>query len=278
MFTRILVPLDGRPEAETALPVARVVASAFQAEVVLVRVVGEKDEPARTEAQAYLDSRAATPRDAHVGVQLVVLVGHPDVAIAEAAQAHSADLIVMTTHGRAGLARAVLGSVTAGVLEHSRLPMVVMRPRVRTIDAINTLLVPLDGSPGGALALATARDLARSTSARIVLVQVLEPLVRFLRGKYIDPQWEEEHRAAAQAYLDQLAAALRQAGFSATGQAVIGPVADTIAAQAEVNSSDLIVMSTHALTGPARGVLGSVADEVVRAAGCPVLLVRRPED
>jgi hypothetical protein len=55
-----------------------------------------------------------------------------------------------------------------------------------------------------------------------------------------------------------------------------GEVPDTIHAVAEETDADLIVMSTHALTGPARTVLGSVADAVVRTSRHPVLLARRP--
>lgn len=278
MFTRILVPLDGTPEAAAALPLARAMACATDADVMLVRVVEADDDATRAEACAYLESQAGSLRGDAARVQTTVLAGEPEIGIIESAEAHRADLIVMGTHGRAGLARAVLGSVTAGVLEHTRLPVLVVRSRARAAEAIRTLLVPLDGSPGGALALASARDLAKSTGARIVLLQVVEPLVRFLRGKYIDPEWEEEHRAAAQAYVDRLASALERAGYSASGQAVVGHVADSIAAQAEQTGADLIVMSTHALTGPVRGLLGSVADEVVRTADRGVLLVRRMDD
>jgi len=54
-------------------------------------------------------------------------------------------------------------------------------------------------------------------------------------------------------------------------------VAETIVAVAEEGAADLIVMSTQALTGAARALLGSVADAVVRSAHCPVLVVHRAE-
>ena len=56
-----------------------------------------------------------------------------------------------------------------------------------------------------------------------------------------------------------------------------GQVVNAIERLADDVDSDLIVMSTHALTGPARAVLGSVADELVRTSNRPVLLVRRPD-
>ena len=70
----------------------------------------------------------------------------------------------------------------------------------------------------------------------------------------------------------------RHPGVAVDGEARQAPdVADTIVAMAEEVESDLIVMSTQALTGPARALLGSVADAVVRRAHCPVLLVHRDE-
>jgi nucleotide-binding universal stress UspA family protein len=94
-------------------------------------------------------------------------------------------------------------------------------------------------------------------------------------GTYIDPLWDDESQASAQRYVDGLAARLQEAGVRAEGRALVGDVAATIAQTAAQVDADLIVMSTHALTGPARAVLGSVADEVVRIAHHPVLLVQR---
>jgi nucleotide-binding universal stress UspA family protein len=93
---------------------------------------------------------------------------------------------------------------------------------------------------------------------------------------FVDPGWEEASLSGAATYVTMLADRLRAAGLQADGRSVQGPVAKSIDAVAEELDTDLIVMSTHALTGPARAVLGSVADEVVRTSSRPVLLVRRP--
>jgi nucleotide-binding universal stress UspA family protein len=93
---------------------------------------------------------------------------------------------------------------------------------------------------------------------------------------YFDPDWDTKALAAARAYVDGMVKRVRESGVSADGQAQIGPiVAQTITEVADGSGADLIVMSTQALTGPARAFLGSVADAVVRTAHCPVLLVHR---
>jgi nucleotide-binding universal stress UspA family protein len=184
------------------------------------------------------------------------------------------DLVVMATHGRHGPRRAQLGSVTEAVLEQSPIPVVVVRPGHQQPRLTGTLLVPVDGSPGAATALPVARSLARATAARVLLLQVITPLVRYGRGRYIEPHFEERARAAAEVELEALAAEFRQVGVPTEVRAVVGPIVPSIVALAAEAGADLIVMGTHAATGVRRAVLGSVADEVVRKATQPVLLVR----
>jgi nucleotide-binding universal stress UspA family protein len=81
--------------------------------------------------------------------------------------AQRADLIITRTHARAGLGRAVLGSVTERVLSVSGVPVLLLRPGRRRVTYVRTLLVPIDGSPGGAVALGTAIGLAQATGAAL---------------------------------------------------------------------------------------------------------------
>ena len=142
----------------------------------------------------------------------------------------------------------------------------------------------MDGTAGGALALGAAVGVARSTGARLVLVDVVPPTPVWMYGAvgvgsvmYIDPAWEEEALRSAETYVEGLSGRLRKAGVHVEAKALRGEVAPTIDAVVEETNANMIVMSTHALTGPARAVLGSVADYVVRNSHRPVLLVRRPD-
>jgi nucleotide-binding universal stress UspA family protein len=83
----------------------------------------------------------------------VVRQGEPAAQIVEEILAASVDLVAMATHGRSGLQRAMLGSVAERTLERSPVPVLVQRPGGKRVTEIRTLLVPVDGSPGGALAL-----------------------------------------------------------------------------------------------------------------------------
>jgi nucleotide-binding universal stress UspA family protein len=289
VFKRILVPLDGTPGASAALPAARTLARATDAAVSLVRVT-ELTPDADRHRQQMADAQKATSAVSDelmrsgLRVETLIRTGDPAQEICEAARAAGADVIVMATHGRSGVQRAFAGSVTERVIGSSPVPVVVLKPGGKRMASLNKMLVALDGTPGGALALGSAVGLAGAAHAEVMLVQVVPPLPIWMYGgldgfapaAFIDPAWQEAAVNSAAAYVDALATRLRAAGVQAGGKAIAGPVAERIEAVAEESDVDLIVMSTHALTGPARAVLGSVADEVVRNSHRPVLLVRRP--
>ncbi len=237
-------------------------------------------------AEAELERIAAELRGDGTSVAVIVSGGDPADEILRAVAAQGADLIVMRTHGRSGVSRAVLGSVAEHVLSRSRVPVVLVRPGGRRLNALQTVLVPVDGSPGGAVALGTAVGLAKATGAALKLIEVVVPIARYIYSDfgwggavYVDPAWDEDALASARIYVAGITARLRTAGVSVDGDVDFAPlVADTIVSHAESAPADLIVMSTQALTGPARALLGSVADDVVRHAHCPVLLLHRPAD
>lgn len=289
MFKNILVPLDGSPQSNVALPLARTLARDFGASVTVLRVVPwpavEENKEATIAATDTLRRIAQELRGNGLTVRDVVRHGEPAEEILAQCRAQHADLILMRTHGRAGLERAVLGSVAQQVLKASAVPVMLLRAGGRQISHIRTLLVPVDGSPGGAVALGTALRLARSCGAGLKLLQVAVPIstqvyMAYEYGgmAYVDPAWDEETLAAATTYVNGLVKRLQDSGVQVQGEATMMPhVAETIVDMAEKSSADLIVMSTQALTGPARALLGSVSDAVVRQAHCPVLLLHRAQ-
>jgi nucleotide-binding universal stress UspA family protein len=168
------------------------------------------------------------------------------------------------------------------LLSGTDVPIMMLRPGGRRMDRIANLLVPLDGSPGGALALASGLQLTKASGAQIRLIEVVVPMAFHTHTStdgglmYYDPAWDDEALKAAQTYVQGMLTRVRASGVVADGDARLAPdIATCIVEAADSHSSDLIVMSTHALTGLQRAVLGSVADAVVRTAACPVLLLRR---
>ena len=141
------------------------------------------------------------------------------------------------------------------------------------------IVVPLDGSELAEKALPPAEELARLANAPLHLVRVID-LTRLERyGAYgLAVEYAgfemvaDEERRVARAYLDQTAAALNGRGHSVTTEVV-----DGISPRAIVGLTrpgDAIVMASHGRTGMSRWFLGSVAEEVVRHATVPVVLIR----
>ncbi|HLZ28110.1 MAG TPA: universal stress protein [Chloroflexota bacterium] len=287
MFKRILVPLDGTPQANAALLVASTVAKSTGAAMTLLRVLPATESSGdRAAIFSTLEKVAIELTCDGLQVEPALREGEIVPQILEQARARSIDLIVMRSHGRVGLGRAVLGSVTERVLAASGVPVLVVRPGGRRVRHLRTLLVPVDGSPGGAVALGTAVGLSQASGASIKLLRVAVPIPEHVYTDYdyaaipdFDPAaWDEEALASAGTYVDDIVARLRGAGVPAEGVARMAPeIAKTIVSVAQETSADVIVMSTQALTGAARALLGSVADAVVRGAHCPVLLLRRTE-
>src|SRR4051812_39866414 len=172
MFSHIVVPLDGSRESNTAVPHACFMARVSGATVTLLRVVSSGREVPK--GQEFLDSVAREYAASDVTINVVARDGHPATTILDEVRQRGADLVVMRTHGRVGLSRAVLGSVAERIVEQSPTPVLLVPPHESTNrpSAIDAILVPVDGSPGGALALGIARELAQRTGATLQLLQV----------------------------------------------------------------------------------------------------------
>lgn len=146
MYNKILVPLDGSELAEQVLPKVIELANCTGAEIVLLRVpdvpvydylvpapefgVGMQEQ-AVAQARQYLTNMSAELRAMGLKVRAEVTDGGDAVfsTILETAQKVKADLIAMSTHGRSGLARLVMGSVADDVIRRARLPVLLVRPQ-----------------------------------------------------------------------------------------------------------------------------------------------------
>jgi nucleotide-binding universal stress UspA family protein len=140
-----------------------------------------------------------------------------------------------------------------------------------------SILVPLDGSPFAEQALAIALTLAEASGAGVTLIRAWGPASYRYSSELTEPFVEVRARdkLAAADYLDSVAARLRPGTTATISVALIaGSVPEAIRECLTHGPDDLIVMTTHGLTGWSRAWIGSVADAVVRTVTAPVLLVR----
>lgn len=143
MYKRILLPLDGSPLAEQALPHAIAIAERFQSELVLLRVLIPLPRPPTTAEAAlqrteeatvvlvreYLERIAAGVQERGITVQMITSGGRPHLQIIQYAETNQVDLIVMCTRGQSGLSRWLMGSVSDRVVRGVGVPVLLVRAR-----------------------------------------------------------------------------------------------------------------------------------------------------
>ena len=154
MYRKILVPLDGSELSETVLPHVGAIAKCMNAAVILVRVpvvlpydynivdpelITTLEVNAKAEIQAYLEKQVAALQADGVRASFIVGEGLVAETLLSIADSEQCDLICMSTHGRSGFARMLMGSTADRVVHGAKAPVLLVRP-----------VTMLPGKPGGA--------------------------------------------------------------------------------------------------------------------------------
>jgi len=189
----------------------------------------------------------------------------------------------MTTHGRSGIQRWLLGSVADKVLHAARNPLLLIRGADETkqlaVAPVKKIMVALDGSPLAEMVLPHASELAAKMGLGIMLTRIFGvPTPTFAEdyGPYVDELWTQVETESQQ-YLDEIAKRLRGQGLTdITIKSVAGFASEQLIELASASGETLVAMCTHGRSGLNRWVLGSVTDRVVRHLGAPVLIIRAP--
>lgn len=201
MIQKILVPVDGSPCSERAIPVAAHIARRSQGRVILVYAtnLGAYFGPAlapypvisptlieneQENAERYLAHIVASPELAGLDVETVIRQEEAASAIISTADTYEVDLIILCSHGRTGMKRWALGSIAEKVVHRTLKPVLLLRekgplPLGPHPDPTTPfrVMVPLDGSPLAKIALEPAARLASLLSSQSILhlVKVVSP-------------------------------------------------------------------------------------------------------
>jgi nucleotide-binding universal stress UspA family protein len=302
MYKRVLVPLDGSELAEITLPYARELAGRLDLELILFHVC----EPNRSESQfmcrSYAEhaaevlqtesrevqAKTGMPKEGKaVEARSEVSTGQPAEEIVGYAGKNGIDFILMATHGRSGVRRWVLGSVSDKVLRASPVPVWLVRAAVPEKIIYDewpkrSLIVPLDGSKTAESVLPHVETLAKQRGAdlvNVILIRVIEE--PFITSDYPEPDWNahikrirEHFKTEAENYLAGVEKRLAAAGLKVGSEVLLGKPADAIIDYAKQNHPNLIVIATHGNSGINRWEYGNVADKVLRGVSSPVFMVR----
>lgn len=263
---RILVTTDGSAESEHAFAAMMPLVRLDHPEVAVLYVLEDPDASFDPPAKVAKACRAL--RSGGVNAHLEIREGKASEEIARLAK--TADLLVMSTHGRGGFKHLLLGSVTEDVIRRTDAPMLITRPSARTGEW-DRMLVALDGSPRGERILEDVIPLARRLHSSVELAQsVMPPITPTGLGEIPGVRVVENPLP----YLEGVKSWLATQGVDASVKALEGRAGSQILRHAEESGVSLLCMTTHGRTGLSKVVLGSIADEVIRHAPCPVLLRR----
>jgi nucleotide-binding universal stress UspA family protein len=260
-FTEILVPLDGSPAAERALAPAHELARRTGVPLLLLSRVFPGEAGVRIAYLAVVADRLA--RDVDVEFQVVDRESIPDAILDGLG---SDTLVCMSSHGRGGLARGVMGSVTEALLRLIDRPTLVVGPRAAEAASFDGRVVAcVDGSAESERCIEPARQWANALELPLWLVQVADvsrPAEDVVDGDVL----ESGHLASLSRRVDGV-----RAWDLLHGKSPARALADVAASESDPVA--LLVMATHGRTGWDRLHLGSVTTATVHAAGVPVLVV-----
>ena len=264
MYKRILVPLDGSRFSEQILPYVGWLGRKTGVEVALLRVVDKDDE--RPQAQQALEALAGA-----IPATSICIVDGGDVTraiLGEAARVPGT-LVAISSHGRSGLKRAILGSTALNVLRTGREPIFVFRPQQADASpgpvAIERIVVPLDGSALSESILPLAGELARWIGARVVVASVLDPAAREAEpGVAVSDVVESGY---VHSHASQLSA---RYGIGVGWEVLHGDPKEAIPTFVRGLPNTMLAMTTHGRSALQSAIVGSVTAASLRDSGVPV--------
>jgi nucleotide-binding universal stress UspA family protein len=294
-----MVPLDGSTFAEAALSTAFHIARNHRATVHLVRVHQPPAPMAGPDGLVMYDPAVDSERERqgrrYLGVMLAwtnvddraqavtaYLHGPVTQCLSTYVRDQAIDLVVMTTHARGGVSRALLGSVADGLVRHSLAPVLLIRPGNEAAPlpatplALRRVLLPVDGGPAGDRMIEYAVTVAGAPGVEYTLLRVVTAgggTIRAALPHRGEDRTSRVQRATVRSTLGIKAQALAARGLVVRPQVVVeNDAAEGILRYATDNGFDLVAMATRSRGGLERLLLGSVADQVLRRAETALLL------
>ncbi len=299
-LTRLIVPLDGSPLAEQALPYARAIATE-RTEIILLEVVpwaeeirtvlgkliataAEVQEAYEASAREELEAARTQWLGDRQNVTIEVAAGDPAEQILWAAERHAVDLIVMASHGRGALGRWTFGSVADRIARASTIPVMIIHP-VNTAaqpgvqPRIQRIVLLTDGSALSLQAIPVAAMLARTLGLPVHVLRAIDPAA-FITRAPVPPAplpssaYEtvfQQIALDAEQSVKQAAEQLQAMEVQVSSEVLEGPPAPTLIGA--MHPTDLVVLTSHGYSGLRRWLLGSMAEKIIRSGVAPVVLV-----
>jgi len=299
MFDPVLVPLDGSLLAECALPHAVAIARAFNAKVVLLRVLDRNQANGKaqlldlvnwqinkTGAKLYMEKTAARLEKAGLRVEAEVLEGLVAESITEFSQSRGMKLIILSSHGHSGLSQWGISSVTQKIIFSAPTSVLIIRAHQPQSGELiegqyKRIMLPLDGSRRAENVLPMVTLLARFHQSWIHIVHVVKtpemarqlPLAREdveLSNRFVTRNREEAIR-----YLDQVRLHSPMDGIAVQTHLLTSDnAAAALHELAEKEGVDMVALSAHGYSGYNQWPYGGMVNNFVLYSKVPLLIVQ----
>jgi nucleotide-binding universal stress UspA family protein len=302
MFDPILVPLDGSQLAECVLPHCVAIASPFDAEITLLRML-EKNQAStsaqlfdllnwqinKTKATLYLEKTRSRLEEAKIRARAAVLEGLVAEGITEYAQNQGMKLIILSSHGHTGLSKWGISSTAQKIIMSAPTSVLIIRAyqhdiqagALSTIPVYQRILVPLDGSQRAENVLPIVTQLAHFHKSQIHLVHVVQtpemarqmPPVREdidLSNRVVARNQEE-----AGHYLDQMKVRSTLEGIAVQTHLLTSDNAAVALHQvAEQEHINMVALSAHGYSGNQQWPYGGMVNNFILYGKVPLLIVQ----
>lgn len=302
MFDRILVPLDGSQLADSVLPHVAAIASPFNAEVTLLRMV-EKNQMVvsaqlfdllnwqinKTKSALYLEKIKVLFQESGIRTQALVSEGLVAEGIAEYAQQQGMKLIVLSSHGRNGLTQWGISSITQKIVLIAQTSLLIVRAhqygpcadKLSTAPLYKRILVPLDGSQRAENALPIITQLAQFHKSQVHLVHVVET-PEMARQMPLAPEDVElatrvvdRNRKEAEQYLENLKSRSYLKDIDVRTHLITSENATVALHQLEEQEQiDIVTFNAHGYSGNHQWPYGSMVNNFISYGKTSLLIVQ----
>ncbi len=296
MFERILVPLDGSSLAECVLSHVVAVSQAFGSRVLLVSAVNHEDftggnpvdpvdcQARRAEAEIYLQEIAGKLEKMGLTTEWAIMEGPPAESIVDASRSHNIDLIVLSTHGQAGLTHWTSGGVVRKVVQRAFGSLLIVRAFRWEISSdlsaasYRRIFVPLDGSQRAECVLPLAIRMAQFHEADVTLAHAVSKPEMPCRYPLSEEDAElqsrliERNRKVANEYLESIGSRLSPRFKKRL--VVSTDVASSLHELAQAEVADLVVSSAHGYSGQRKWPYGKVCASFIEYGTAPLLVLQ----
>jgi nucleotide-binding universal stress UspA family protein len=289
MYENILLPFDGSDGATEVLQHASEIAHWADATIQVLYVAdttrdsvtvvdGETVDALEREGEYIVDEATETLDALGISHDTDIVQGNPAPTIVEYAERYDQDLVVMPTHGREGISRYLVGSVSEKVVRLSSVPVLTVRmqPDETLVFPYENILIPTDGSTAATHAADHVVELAASLDATVHVLSVVDDTALGMDVRSTVSGKENEE--AANDAVETIVSEAESRGVTDTVRHIEhGTPAEVILDTVESNDVDAVGMGTTGRRGTDRILLGSVAEKTVRSAPVPVMTVAEPE-